>query len=185
MNSDDKIDYSIPVGEALIYSFVLAIPLAILLSVFYVIFWGFGQLMNGFNMLFSNLLVFLVIFIIGVILHELIHGVAWAFFGKKPLRAIKFGIQITTLTPYAHCKEPMNLGAYRIGTLMPGFTLGILPAMVGIISGNGWIMAFGILFTIAAGGDFLVLWLIRGVDASRMVEDHPTRAGCYVSGGES
>lgn len=185
MNSDDKVDYSIPVGEALIYSFVLAIPLAILLSVVYSIRWGFEQLMNGFNLLFGNLLVFLIIFIVCVVIHELIHGLAWAFFGKKPLSAIKFGIQIRTLTPYAHCKEPMKANAYRIGAFMPGFILGILPAIIGTLNGNGWLMAFGILFTIAAGGDFLVLWLIRGVDSSRMVEDHPTRAGCYVSGGES
>ena len=32
----------------------------------------------------------------------------------------------------------------------------------------------------AAGGDWLVLWLLRGVSPGAFVEDHPTRAGCYV-----
>jgi hypothetical protein len=41
-------------------------------------------------------------------------------------------------------------------------------------------MAFGLLFTFAAGGDALVLWLLRGVAPHRLVEDHPTRAGCFV-----
>jgi hypothetical protein len=54
--------------------------------------------------------------------------------------------------------------------------------------GNLWLVLLGGLFILAAGGDFLILWSIRGVDKDALVEDHPTRAGCYVlqpSGGES
>ena len=63
---------------------------------------------------------------------------------------------------------------------MPGLVVGLLPSLVGIATGNGWIMLFGLFFTFAAGGDLLVLWLIRKVDAKVLVEDHPTNAGCYV-----
>jgi hypothetical protein len=38
----------------------------------------------------------------------------------------------------------------------------------------------GALFVLATGGDLLVLWVIRELPASALVEDHPTRAGCYV-----
>ncbi len=60
--------------------------------------------------------------------------------------------------------------------------LGILPSLIGIGIGNGWIMFFGFLFTVAAGGDLLVLWLIRDVRLSQLVEDHPTQLGCYLIG---
>jgi len=36
------------------------------------------------------------------------------------------------------------------------------------------------LFTIAAGGDFIVLWILRKTDSNNLVEDHPTRAGCFI-----
>jgi len=38
------------------------------------------------------------------------------------------------------------------------------------------------VFIFAAGGDLLVLWVIRNVDARAMVQDHPSRAGCLVVG---
>jgi hypothetical protein len=63
---------------------------------------------------------------------------------------------------------------------MPGLLLGIAPSIAGVISGSAVLAAFGLLFTIAAGGDFLILWLLRGVHAGALVEDHPERAGCYV-----
>jgi hypothetical protein len=34
--------------------------------------------------------------------------------------------------------------------------------------------------TFCAGGDLLVLLLLRGVPANALVEDHPTRAGCRL-----
>jgi hypothetical protein len=87
---------------------------------------------------------------------------------------------VQSLTPYAHLKEPIEVNAYRWGAFMPGLVLGLLPALVGILTGNGFLIAFGLLFVSAAGGDLLILWLIRKVPAGRMVEDHPTNAGCYV-----
>ncbi|MGB8982049.1 MAG: DUF3267 domain-containing protein, partial [Anaerolineales bacterium] len=58
--------------------------------------------------------------------------------------------------------------------------LGILPYLVSLFTGNGCLFWFGLLNTAAAGGDFLILWLIRKVKSGRLVEDHPTHAGCYV-----
>jgi hypothetical protein len=74
----------------------------------------------------------------------------------------------------------MKVQAYRLGGVMPLLVLGILPSLIGIGIGNGWFMFFGFLFTIGAGGDMLVLWLIRGVRSGQLVEDHPTQAGCYL-----
>jgi hypothetical protein len=58
--------------------------------------------------------------------------------------------------------------------------LGIFPLLISIISGSVWVFWFGMLFTISAAGDFLILWIIRKVEPETMVEDHPTRAGCYI-----
>ena len=63
---------------------------------------------------------------------------------------------------------------------MPGLLLGIIPALLGIISGNGMYMSFGLLFTIAAGGDAMVLWSLRKEDRDALVQDHPSNAGCCI-----
>ena len=40
-----------------------------------------------------------------------------------------------------------------------------------------FILTFGLFFILAAGGDILILWLLRNVKSSSFVQDHPTRVG--------
>jgi hypothetical protein len=84
------------------------------------------------------------------------------------------------MTPYCHCKVPLKVWSYRIGAAMPGIILGLVPMGIGLLTGSIGFMLFGILFTIAAGGDALILWLIRNVKKHEMVQDHPDKVGCYV-----
>ena len=128
----------------------------------------------------SSILVLTIAVLLGVVVHELIHGITWAFFGRKSLSAIKFGFQWKSLTPYAHLKEPVEVTAYRLGAFMPGFVLGILVYILSLVSGDGSLFWFSLIHTAAAGGDWLILWLIRTVKRGQLVEDHPTQAGCYV-----
>ena len=116
----------------------------------------------------------------GIVLHELIHGAAWAFYGEKKLTTIRFGISWTALAPYAHCPEPLTAGAYRLGAAAPGILLGLIPVAIATWIGSSWLFPSGLLFTIAAAGDFLILWILRGVPSSLLVQDHPSRAGCLV-----
>jgi hypothetical protein len=180
METTTKTDLSISMEKANVYSLAIALPVALLQIAGYSLRWGSNAFVEGFDAFFGNIIVFLVIFFLGVILHELIHGFTWMLFAQKPFSAIKFGFQVKTFTPYAHCKEPMKINPYRIGAAMPGVLLGLLPALLGILNGHGWLLAFGVLFTAAAGGDFLVLWLLRNVKSDSLVEDHPTQAGCYI-----
>ena len=115
-----------------------------------------------------------------ILVHELIHGVSWVIFGHKPFSALQFGFQWKTFTPYAHLKEPVGVDAYRLGAFMPGFILGILTYILSLITGNGDLFWFSLVHTSAAGGDWLILWLIRHVKSGMQVEDHPSNAGCYV-----
>ena len=124
--------------------------------------------------------VFLATVIPGILAHELIHAFAWSLAAHRPLSAIRIGIQWRAVSPYAHPKEPMLVGPYRIGALMPAVCLGLIPAGAALLLGRPLLMAWSLVFILAAGGDFVVLWLIRRVPAGRLVQDHPTRAGCQV-----
>ena len=74
----------------------------------------------------------------------------------------------------------MRARVYRWAVAMPGLVLGLFPSLVGIATGNGWVLLFGLFFFFAAAGDALILWLLRGVGGNELVEDHPERAVCYV-----
>ncbi|MBU6360559.1 MAG: metalloprotease family protein [Chloroflexota bacterium] len=77
-------------------------------------------------------------------------------------------------------EEAVDISAYQMGGLTPRLILGIIPYICSLILGDSNLLWFGIIHTIAANGDWQVLWLIRKVRHGSQVEDHPTRAGCYV-----
>ena len=74
---------------------------------------------------------------------------------------------------------------YIAGLLMPCITLGVIPAVIAIITGNSLIMMYAALMIICAGGDLFILCLIikkmpRKKDV--LFLDHPTAIGlvCFV-----
>ena len=121
-----------------------------------------------------------VVLVVGVIAHEVLHAVAWKLAARPPKGTVRLGFQWKTVTPYAHCSAPMSARAYRIGAVTPGIVLGLIPIGLALVFGWGGWMMFGLLFTLAAGGDALIVWLLRGVSGHRRVIDHPTRAGCLL-----
>jgi Putative zincin peptidase len=177
-----KKDLSISAGKATILSFAFGLPVACLLLAIYFWRWGAAQYFNSASpqLFLYSFIGVIATLIIGSVVHELIHGLSWSFFAHVPLKAIEFGFQWQALTPYVHYPEPMDVSAYRLGESMPLIILGLLPSVIGIITGNGWSIFFGFLFTLAASGDMLVLWLIRCVRRGQLVQDHPTRVGCYL-----
>ena len=177
---DGKRDLSISMAQANLVGVLLLFPSGALLTLPYLALWGSNGFYGAWIVVGHHLLLTLGVVVVGVVGHELIHGLSWQVFGKKPRSAIKYGFKLKTLTPYAHCTEPMAARAYRLGAAMPGLVLGVLPWLYGLLVGNGPAFLFGLLFTIAALGDAMILWLLRHVEPDAQVIDHPSRAGCYV-----
>ena len=126
----------------------ISIPVVIVQFAVFIMAHGMGKLEPTWNSVILIVIVFL-----GVVVHELIHGITWMIFGHKQFSAIKFGVQWKTFTPYAHLKEPAEVNAYRIGAFMPGFILGILTYILSILLGDGNLFWFSLVHTSAAGGD--------------------------------
>ncbi len=115
----------------------------------------------------------------GIIIHEFIHGLTFAVFAKNGFKSIRFGI-LKPFTPYCHCNEPLLAWQYRTSTLMPAIVLGLIPSFVAMLSGSIGLMFFGIFFTMAAAGDFMIIYLLRKQPARCRVQDHPEKIGCYI-----
>lgn len=118
--------------------------------------------------------------IVGIVIHELIHGAFWSFFAKNGYKSIRFGIVWKVLSPYCHCREHLLVKEYIIGAIMPAIILGLLPTVYSIIYDSFEIFAFGIFFTLAAGGDIILIYLLRNEKMNSIVQDHPSEVGCYV-----
>lgn len=167
---------------------VFVLPILVLYLLPYILLWP-GQLSfaavegfvleHGTRTLFYPFLMLLV-FILGAVVHELLHGLTWAVFCRNGLKSIRYGVHWRYLTPYCHCREMLPLRPYVLGGLMPGLVMGVLPALVGMITGQLLLFLFGLLFTLAASGDLLMLYMLRHSKATDLVQDHPDKMGCIV-----
>lgn len=118
--------------------------------------------------------------VLGIVLHELIHGLTFLPFCKNGFKSIKFGFLKQYLTPYCHCKEALKLKYYRIGVIMPAIILGFLPSVWAVVTGNFYLLCFGIFFIMGAAGDFMILMILKNENPEDLVLDHPSEAGCFV-----
>ncbi|MCX2739920.1 DUF3267 domain-containing protein [Pontibacter anaerobius] len=181
-------ELTLTAAEANVKALVFMLPLLVLYMVPYMLLWpeqfSYGAVEGfvrnqGVVVLFYPFLMLLV-FVLGAVVHELLHGLTWAIFCKRGVKSISYGVHWRYLTPYCHCQEVLPLHAYILGGVMPGLVMGLMPALAGVATGNLLLFLFGLLFSIAASGDLLVLWMLRHAKSSDLVQDHPDKIGCYV-----
>lgn len=135
---------------------------------------------DSFTGFLVRLFLLMLAYIIGIVLHEGTHVLAMLVFGRVGWRSIRAGHRIREGIIYVHSTRPMTASAYRKVLLLPAILVGIIPAVIGITTGDGWLTAFGWLMTISAAGDVAVWRLIRPLDAEQMVQDHPSAVGVIV-----
>ncbi|GHT74729.1 hypothetical protein AGMMS50262_08320 [Bacteroidia bacterium] len=177
---------TIDIVWANIFGVLILIPIAFIFGLPYYLIWKDTFSLDAFDEFvskhigFSFPLIAFAVLVLGIIAHELIHGIFWAQYAKNGFKSIKFGILLKMLTPYCHCKEALKVKHYIIGAVMPAIILGIIPSIIAICIGNIGLLAFGIIFTMAAAGDFLIINLLRKENKEDWVQDHPSEAGCYI-----
>ncbi len=125
-------------------------------------------------------IVTLLVVVLGIVLHELLHGLPWSFFAKKGWSSIRFGVLRPHFVPYCHCQEPLRLRQYIIGALTPLVVLGFAPVIYAWFSGNWFFLLFGTFFTVSAIGDVMVVHTMRKLKADTLILDHPSEAGYYI-----
>ena len=143
---------------------------------------------NPIELLRPNLqgsLLFIVLFVVLIVAHELIHGLTWSLFSEHHSKDIEFGFMKEFLTPYCTCTIPLSKSQYIWGALMPCILLGILPTVLGILLGSSLWFWIGIVMILAAGGDIMIVMKVMAFkkqDESTeiLVYDHPTQAGSVI-----
>jgi len=181
-----KEQLTIDLVKANVFAIVLMIPTLLIFGLPYFLIWGIGFNSSDIRSLTKVLspelmgLILIIVFTFGIILHELIHGIVWSRYTSNGFKSIRFGVLWKMLTPYCHCKEPLKVKEYVIGAAMPAIILGFIPGIIAIIIGNIGLLIFGIIFTTAVGGDFMIIYLLKNEDKDDYVQDHPSEAGCFI-----
>jgi hypothetical protein len=162
-----------------IYSVLIFIFAAILLSIVYYLIWNEDDLFDKSRKSFKNLgfFSFLFMLIIGIILHELLHGIVFSIYAKKGYKSVKFGVLWKVLTPYCHCKEPLKVREFIIAALTPTVALGLVPSVISMFIGNIELLLFGILFFAAGAGDLMLVSSILREKESALIYDLPDEIG--------
>lgn len=178
--TDSGEDFTVGFARANILALLFAVPVCAVFLLLYVTLHGTHSLLAGVQVAYEYPVGSLFVFAFGVVVHEALHAAGWSWADGISWRDIHFGFKWSTITPYVHCPVPVTVRSYRFGTALPGVVLGIVPLLVSILLQNGGLLLFGLLFTIAAGGDFLILWLLRKADSRTRVRDHPDLIGCRL-----
>ena len=136
----------------------------------------------GWNTLFSKppFLELFILFILGIMIHELIHGITWACCAKNSFRSIKFGFLWEGLMPYCHCKESLPVKQYIIGAALPTIILGILPAIYALCTGNILALWFSVVLLFGGAGDAMIIRKLWPLDHNMQIMDHPSKPGFYI-----
>ena len=175
-----------------IFGIIVLIIALIIFGIPYILFWHENILnintnislsfYNKLLLIFKNIVFMFLIFLPGVILHELIHGIFFAVFSENKFKSVKFGIMPAKklFSPYCHCREVLNIKHYRITIIMPLILLGIVPSIVSIFIGNFLLFFWGIIFIVAGCGDILIWIKTLKERNDSLILDHPSEAGYYV-----
>ena len=172
-------ELTISIVKANIFAVILLIPLTVI---------GFALLLwsNDDVQPFSgprDLIILFCSFLALIVVHELIHGLSWAVFTEHHFKDIAFGFMKQYLTPYCTCCVPLAKGQYCFGALMPLILLGIIPMIIGILTGSMLLLVLGIIMSDSAAGDILIVWNVlryRSTAAKVIYMDHPTQAGGVI-----
>ena len=176
-----KTDLTISIVKANLFVFLLAIPVV-----------AIGVLLFAWKNSLSLLtpspqgsLIFVVLFIVLIVAHELIHGLTWSLYAEHHFKDIEFGFMKEYLTPYCTCTTPLLKSHYIMGALMPCLVLGILPTAIGILLGSHFLFWTGIVMILSAGGDIMIVMKLLAYKSQSgakeiLIYDHPTQAGSVI-----
>lgn len=176
-----KTDLTISIVKANLFVFLLAIPVV-----------AIGVLLFAWKNPISLLtpspqgsLLFVALFMVLIVVHELVHGLTWSVYAEHHFKDIDFGFMKEYLTPYCTCSTPLPKRQYIMGALMPCIVLGIIPTVIGILLGSSLLFWIGIIMTLSAGGDIMIVCKVvafkeQSDSKEVLIYDHPTQAGSVI-----
>lgn len=131
-----------------------------------------------FNLL--NFFYFFAAYILLIILHEAFHLIGFMLFGGVSYKELDYGINLKLGVAYATTKKPLTNAAMKKALLLPFWTTGIVPTIIGLTLDNLLIVIVGALLIAGAQGDFYMYRELRKYPNDATVKDDPEEPKLYV-----
>ena len=176
-----KTDLTIGVVKANLLALIVMLPFAVLSGAVVlsrVSFLSMAESMSPFDFL-----LYLLVMLLLTAVHEGIHALTWAMFGKDYWKSIRFGVIWKALTPYCTCLRPAKRGQYILGAAMPTLVLGIGLTAAAALTGVYWVFILAIAMIFGGGGDFAIILkmlLHRQQGRDAVYYDHPYECGVVI-----
>lgn len=119
-----KTDLTIGVVKANLLALIVMLPFAVLSGAVVLSSYSLRSMIKSPITSLVLLFLFLALLLLTAV-HEGIHALTWAMFGKDYWKSIRFGVIWKALTPYCTCLRPAKRGQYILGAAMPTLVLGI------------------------------------------------------------
>jgi hypothetical protein len=127
------------------------------------------------------LFVALVSFLVYVIVHEYLHGLAFRLFNGNTKKQVKFGINWQSAMAYCISTIPVNVKAARLSLMMPVYVVCIPVLVIGLVTQNIWLGLLAIYYFSGSAGDIYYMWKLRKTNKEKyMHERMPTKTGYEV-----
>lgn len=123
---------------------------------------------------------FVVGYVVLIILHEFFHLLGFRIFGGVPWKRMVVGVNLKMGIAYATTDQLMTNRAIRKALLLPFWTTGIVPALIGLTIGNGLLISLAALLIGGAAGDFAMYKELRKLPDDWLVKDDPELPRLYV-----
>ncbi|GEN84534.1 diaminopimelate epimerase [Sporosarcina luteola] len=119
-------------------------------------------------------------YVLLIVLHELFHLLGFRVFGKVPWRSMIVGMNLKLGIAYATTDVPMTNKAIRKALLLPFWTTGVVPAIIGLAIGNGIWLTLAAFLIGGAAGDFAMYKELRKLPDEWLVKDDPELPKLYL-----
>ncbi|AIE61091.1 DUF3267 domain-containing protein [Bacillus methanolicus] len=159
-----------------IASFALTIGLIIIVAIMH----GLLHNKSDFQITLGSLLFFIVCFLIGIIVHEIMHIIGFRYAGKVPWNKIVWGIDWKKGVAYAQSKNVIKVKEMRIALMLPFFITGAIPFLLGIIFNVMFLSVLGAFLIGGCAGDFAYYIKLRKFPDEALVKDHPVKPQFFV-----
>ena len=178
LQDKEPIVIELDIKKLMVDNIVLTIGLAILfLGIQYIYYKNFHF---SFWQMIVGILLFFTLYIMFIILHEAFHLLGFLIFGGVPITSLKYGINLELGVAYATTDQPLPNHAMKKALLLPFWTTGVLPTLVGFYINSSVLLVVGACLIAGAIGDFAMYKELRKYPKDALVQDDPTLPKLYV-----
>lgn len=129
---------------------------------------------------FLDIFTFFLGYFLLIVLHEAFHLIGFMIFGKVSLHELNYGLNLKLGVAYATTTKPIENQAMKKALLLPFWTTGILPSLVGFGLDNFIFVSLGALLIAGAVGDFYMYKELTKFPKNALVKDDPKLPRLYV-----